>query len=81
MDIMAGYYEALQRLTFNAFSPSGPGTDGYVRGVEAVLGNGATSVAWWGPAPEGLKPLARWYDETWDALQRHLDAAQQAGGA
>jgi hypothetical protein len=80
-DVVEGYCEALQRLTFNAFSPSGPGMDGSVRGVEAVLGNGAASVAWWGPAPEGLSPLAKWYDETWEAIQRHLNTARQAGGA
>lgn len=79
-DVVAGYHEALQRLTFKPFSLTGHGTDGFVRGVEVALGFGATSVAWWGAAPEGLEPLARWYDETWEALQGHLTTARPAGG-
>jgi hypothetical protein len=68
-------YEALQQLVFQPFSPSGIGADGFTRGVEARLGLGATSIAWWGGAPDGLEPLARWYAETWDYVQRETGDA------
>lgn len=74
-------YDALQHLVFRPFAPSGLGTDGFTRGVEARLGLGSTSIAWWGNTPDGMAPLVRWYEETWNDVQRGLDAAQRAGGA
>jgi len=68
-------YQALQRLVFRPFSLSGIGTDGFTRGVEGTLGFGATSIAWWGTAPEDFEPLARWYEEVWDEVRRGMSTA------
>jgi hypothetical protein len=69
-------FEALQQLAFHPFSLSGIGTDGFTRGVEARLGFGTTSIMWWGKAPDGFEPLARWYAETWNDVRREIDTAR-----
>lgn len=72
-EVLDRRYDALQALAFRPFSPSGPGTDGFTRGVEARFGFGSASVSWWGPGPVGLEPLAAWYAETWDEVRRAID--------
>lgn len=68
-------FSALQGLVFSPFSPSGVGTDGWTRGVEAKLGLGTTSIAWWGNPPAGFAPLVAWYDETWSEIHRSFSGS------
>ncbi len=76
-EALARRYEALQELEFRPFSPSGVGTDGFTRGVEARLGFGTTIISWWGPAPAGLAPLVAWYAETWDEVRCAIDSGSR----
>lgn len=72
-ELLARRYDALQALEFRPFSPSGPGTDGFTRGVEARFGFGSTFISWWGPTPVGLEPLVAWYTETWAEVRRAIE--------